>query len=69
MRQLDVGSSYIQMVGRVTGNALQCDSLGATGPVALGKPTLVTENGVSEWMNFKLGSSRWIVSICLNSRV
>jgi c-di-GMP phosphodiesterase len=55
MRQLDVGSSYIQMVGRVSGAMLQCTSLATAKPIALGPPTVVTEHGVSEWMNFDLG--------------
>ncbi len=56
MRQIDTGSSYIQMVGRVSGETLECTSLGTVKPIALGAPTLVTENGVSEWIDFKLGS-------------
>lgn len=55
MRQIDVGSSYIQMVGRVSGDTLQCTSLDTAKPIPLGRPTVVTEHGVSEWMNFDLG--------------
>jgi c-di-GMP phosphodiesterase len=58
MRQIDIGSSYIQMVGRVSGGKLECTSLGTVGPIALGPPTLITENHVSEWMDFKLGPMR-----------
>jgi sensor c-di-GMP phosphodiesterase-like protein len=57
MRQIDIGSSYIQMVGRLSGGTMQCTSLG-TKPIAVGPPTLVTENGVSEWMDVKPGSVR-----------
>ncbi len=55
MRQLDVGSSYVQMVGRVSGTVLECTSLATTKPIALGRPTVTTEHGVTEWMNFDLG--------------
>ena len=55
MRQIDVGSSYIQMVGRISGGMLECTSLGMAKPIAVGPPTLVTENDVSEWMDFRLG--------------
>ena len=58
MRQIDVGSSYIQMVGRVSGGKLECTSLGEVKPVAVGKPSLVTENGVAEWIDFKPGPMR-----------
>lgn len=58
MRQLDVGSSYLQMVGRISGNTLDCTSLGTVNPIQVGAPTLVTENGVDERLNFKWGSSQ-----------
>jgi len=58
MREIDIGSSYIQMVGRISGQSLVCTSLGTPTPIALGEPNLVTENGVSEWMDFKLGDVR-----------
>lgn len=55
MRQIDVGSTYIQMVGRMSGGTVECTSLGEVKPMTVGPPTLITENGVSEWMNFKFG--------------
>ena len=58
MREIDIGSSYIQMVGRVSGQTLDCTSLGTVTPITVGKPNLITENGVSEWMDFKLGDVR-----------
>lgn len=58
MRAIDVGSSYIQMVGRISGNALECTSLGTMNPVSVGQPTLTTQNGVREWMDFKFGPVR-----------
>jgi len=58
MRQIDVGSSYIQMVGRISGGTLECTSLGTAKPIDVGPPTLVTENNVSEWMDFRLGPVR-----------
>lgn len=58
MRQIDVGSSYIQMVGRISGNTLQCTSLGTQRPIEVGRPTLVTDHGVQERMGFTLGSAQ-----------
>lgn len=55
MRELAVGSSYVQMVGRVSGETLVCSSLGTNEPIALGRPTVITEHGVREWINFNLG--------------
>ncbi len=55
MRQIDVGSSYIQMVARVSGDTLECTSLGTATPIPLGPPSLVTVNGVNERLNFKWG--------------
>ncbi len=59
MRQIDVGSSYIQMVGRISGDTLECTSLGTMKPIAVGQPLLVTENGVREWPDFKLGPTHF----------
>jgi sensor c-di-GMP phosphodiesterase-like protein len=56
MRELDVGSSYIQMVGRVSGNTLECTSLGDTKPVELGPPEIVSPKGTQHRLNFKIGS-------------
>jgi sensor c-di-GMP phosphodiesterase-like protein len=58
MRQIDVGSSYIQMVGRVSGETLDCTSLGTVAPIHIGAPTLITENGVREWLDFKWGPAQ-----------
>ncbi len=58
MRQIDVGSSYIQMVGRISGDTLDCTSLGTTEPLHVGAPTLVTENGVDEWLDFRWGPAQ-----------
>lgn len=58
MRQIDVGSSYIQMVGRISGDTLDCTSLGTVEPIAVGAPTLVTENGVRERLGFKWGPAQ-----------
>lgn len=55
MREIDVGSSYIQMVGRVSDETLECTSLGTKAPIALGRPTVISSHGVDEWMNFNLG--------------
>ena len=58
MRQIDMGSSNIQMVGRISGNALQCTSLGTTTPIDIGPPTIVTDRGVRERMDVKFGSQQ-----------
>jgi sensor c-di-GMP phosphodiesterase-like protein len=58
MRQIDVGSSYLQMVARISGDTLDCTSLGTVAPIHLGAPTLVTENGVAEWLDFKWGPAQ-----------
>src|SRR6185312_7275541 len=58
MRQIDMGSSNIQMVGRISGNTLQCTSLGTTTPIDIGPPTIVTDRGVRERMDVKFGSKQ-----------
>lgn len=54
MQQLDLGSSYIQAVGRISGNTLACTSLDTKGPIQIGPPELVTEYGVTERNNILL---------------
>jgi sensor c-di-GMP phosphodiesterase-like protein len=56
MRQIDIGSSHLQMVGRLSGTVIECTSLGTVYPIDVGQPTLVTEHGVQEWINVKLGT-------------
>ena len=56
MRQIDIGSSHLQMVGRISGNTLECTSLGTVQPIDIGKPTLVTEYGVEERLGLNLGA-------------
>ena len=48
MRQIDLESSYIQAVGRISGNALTCTSLDTKRPVPVGGPELVTDSGITE---------------------
>ncbi len=55
MRALDVGSSYIQMVGRISGNTLECTSLGDKTPLKLGEPDIVSPRGTQHRLNFQLG--------------
>ncbi|KAA6463293.1 EAL domain-containing protein [Acidobacteria bacterium AB60] len=55
MRSLDLGSDYLQMVGRVSGNTLECSSLGTTTRIDIGPPTLTTEHGAQERLDFKYG--------------
>jgi sensor c-di-GMP phosphodiesterase-like protein len=57
MRQIDIGSSHLQMVARTSGNTLECTSLGNLQPIEIGKPTLVTENGVEERIGVNLGAN------------
>ncbi|MGB0066071.1 MAG: EAL domain-containing protein [Terracidiphilus sp.] len=54
MRQIDVGSSYIQAVGRIQGDSLICTSLESKQPIPLGPPTLITASGATERLNIKL---------------
>ena len=48
MRQVDVTSSYLQAVARISGNRLLCTSLGTTEPIDIGPPDLFTDNGAEE---------------------
>ncbi len=59
LRQIDLGSSYILAAGRSSGDTLLCTSLGVTTPVSLGKPSLVSSRGVSEYFNVKLSPDQW----------
>ncbi len=54
MRQIDVGSSYIQAVGRIAGNDLICTSLNTKRPIPLGPPSLTTTAGAVERLGVKL---------------
>jgi sensor c-di-GMP phosphodiesterase-like protein len=56
MRQVDLSSSAMKAVGRVTHDTLLCTSQGITNPISLGKPDLVSAQGVSEYFNKNLGS-------------
>lgn len=59
MRKIDLGSGYIQAVGRIRGNYLLCTSLGTTDPIPVGAPTLVTEYGtVERLVRIPLGDDR-----------
>jgi sensor c-di-GMP phosphodiesterase-like protein len=54
MRQIDLGSSYMKAVARISHDTLICTSQGVTSPLFLGKPDLVTGRGVSEYFNKSL---------------
>lgn len=54
MRQIDVTSSYLQAVGRISGNRLLCTSLGTTEPIDIGPPDLFTANGAEERLNVQI---------------
>jgi sensor c-di-GMP phosphodiesterase-like protein len=51
LRAVDLGSSYMKAAGRVSHDALICTSLGAADAIPIGKPDLVTDQGVSEYFN------------------
>jgi sensor c-di-GMP phosphodiesterase-like protein len=53
MRRIDLGSSYLQAVGRMAGEKLICSSLGTTNPIPLGPATLVTETGAENRLNIR----------------
>jgi sensor c-di-GMP phosphodiesterase-like protein len=59
LRQIGLGSSYVQAVGRTSGNTLLCTSLGVTTPVSLGKPSAISGRGVSAYINVKLSPQQW----------
>lgn len=59
LRQIDLGSNYIQAAGRTSGNTLLCTSLGVTSPVSLGKPSLISNRGVSEYFNVNISPHQW----------
>ena len=54
MRQIDLGASYVKAVGRIAGGALLCTSQGATNPMILGKPNLVTKQGFAAYIQRRL---------------
>lgn len=58
MRQIDIGSSHLQMVARISGTVIECTSLGTVRPIDVGKPTLITEGGVQEWIDVNLGTKQ-----------
>lgn len=59
MRQIDLASNYIQAAGRTSGDTLLCTSLGSTTPVPLGKPSLISDHGVSEYYDVSLSPEQW----------
>jgi sensor c-di-GMP phosphodiesterase-like protein len=54
MRRLDLASTYLQAIGRISGNNLLCSSLGTTQPIDLGSATLITESGSQNRLNVHL---------------
>lgn len=48
MQELEVTSSYIQAIGRISGNQITCSSLGAAQPIDIGPPDLTNESGAQE---------------------
>ncbi len=59
LRQIELGSNYIQAAGRTSGNTLLCTSQGVTAPVSLGQPSLISSHGVAEYFNVKLSPQQW----------
>lgn len=54
MRQVDLSSGYIKELGRISDNTLLCTSQGVTNPISLGKPDMVTEQGITGYFNRRL---------------
>jgi len=54
MRKVDVGSSYVQAVGRIEGNEILCTSVAGLQAIPLGPPTLITARGAQERLNVTL---------------
>jgi sensor c-di-GMP phosphodiesterase-like protein len=59
LRQIELGSSYLQAAARASRNTILCDSQGVTTPVSLGTPNLVSAHGVAEYFNVKLSPRQW----------
>ena len=59
LRQIDLGSSYIQAAGRASGDTLLCSSPSITAPVFLGKPSLISSHGTAEYFNVRLFPEQW----------
>lgn len=57
MRQIDVSSTYLQAVGRISGDTLTCTSLGTTQPIPIGPPTLKLDSGSENRLNVRLDIS------------
>jgi len=56
MRQADLGSGYLKEIGRVSHDTLLCTSQGVTNSIVLGKPNIITAQGISMYFNRKLSS-------------
>jgi len=54
LREIDLASSYFKAAARIANNTLLCTSQGGINPIFLGKPDLVTEQGVSEYFNRRI---------------
>lgn len=59
LRQIDLGSSYIQAARRASGDTLLCSSPSITAPVFLGKPSLISSHGTAEYFNVRLFPEQW----------
>jgi sensor c-di-GMP phosphodiesterase-like protein len=55
MQEIDLASSAVKSVGRVADNTLLCTSQGVVNPISLGRPDLVTSQGISIYLNKDLG--------------
>ncbi len=69
MRRVDVGSSYIQAVGRIVGNEIICTSLVGQTPIQLGPPTLITASKAEERLNVWLPISDHPVDVFSRSGI
>ncbi|HEY1804629.1 MAG TPA: EAL domain-containing protein [Terracidiphilus sp.] len=59
LRQIALGSSYLQAVARASRNSVLCDSQGVTTPASLGPPSLISAHHVAEYFNIKLSPRQW----------
>ena len=68
MRDIDITSSYIQAVARISGDNLICTSLGTTQPIPVGPVSVVSEYGLAERGNVWIFPSQTYPLIVVSKR-